>query len=154
LLLIVISTSIGRSAPADTNPLALSEFFRPGVIFQDRNGDGVVDYVTARVMLPEAPTAAEVAAAADVAARLGFETTAMNLPLRGGPPPAGASDSSDEPTIFIGAKSLARAGIAPDAIGVAPLKAGDGVVAAFAREGKPAFAVLGGDDDGLAAAAV
>ena len=153
LLLIIGSTPIGRSAPADIAPLALSEFFKTGVVFQDRNGDGVIDYVTARIALAPTPTAAEVAAAADIAARLGHETTAMNLPLAGGPSQPG-SDTSDEPTVFVGARSLARAGVTPDAIGVVAPKAGDGVVAAFTRAGKPAFAVLGGDDDGLTAAAV
>jgi hypothetical protein len=154
LLLIVMPTSIGRTAPADIAPLALSEFFRPGVVFQDRNGDGITDYVTARVVLAAAPTDAELAAAADIAARLGYETTAMNLPLAGASPQPDGADGSDEPTVFVGARSLARAGVTPDAIGVAAPKAGDGVVAAFARAGKPAFAVLGGDDDGLTAAAV
>src|SRR5206468_6289190 len=61
--------------------VSLSEFFKPGVVFQDRNGDGAVDFVNARIVLPENPTASELSAAADVAARLGFETSAMDLPV-------------------------------------------------------------------------
>src|SRR5439155_20425920 len=41
-----------------------------------------------------------------------------------------------------------------DSIGATGLKAGDGVVVAFTVSGKPAVAVLGGDDDGVNAAAV
>ena len=59
---------------------ALAEFFKPGIVFQDRNGDDAIDFVNARIVLAEQPTAAEIAAAADVAARLGFETSAMNIP--------------------------------------------------------------------------
>src|SRR5689334_17603418 len=83
LFLVITSTSIGRSAPADVAPLSLSDFFKTGIVFQDRNGDGVVDFVDAHVVLADGATAAETAAAADVAARLGYETTAMNLPVSG-----------------------------------------------------------------------
>ncbi|HXI30302.1 MAG TPA: hypothetical protein VNG89_17810, partial [Vicinamibacterales bacterium] len=156
LLVIITLTSVaaGRTAPGDpVTPASLSAFFKTGAVFQDRNGDGVVDFVDARIVLPERPSAAEVAAAATVAARLGFETTAMNLPLdvarrpqpRDGNPGAGA--------IYIGARALA-AGVTADAIGAGTLKAGDGAVAAFTTSGAPAVAILGGDDDGLTAAAV
>ena len=138
------------------------------MIFQDRNGDGVVDFVDARIALPDAPSAGELAAAADVAARLGYETTAMNLPVvrlkpdttgTGGAqstPTEGARafQASDTATIFVGAKSLAQANVSLDSIGATGLKAGEGVVIAFTLAGRPSVAVLGGDDDGLSAAAV
>jgi Zinc carboxypeptidase len=138
--------------PTETPPAAaaLSDIFKPGVIFQDRNGDGAIDFVDARIVLAEQPSSAELAAASDIAARLGYETSAMNLPVtvaRGYQP--GASTH-----IFIGAKSLAGSGATPDAIGGAGLKAGDGAVVAFTLAGKTAVAVLGGDDGGIAAAAL
>src|SRR5258706_6361002 len=177
--LIAGTGSIGRTAPAETRALALSELFRPGVVFQDHNGDGVVDCVAARIVLAEKPSAGELAAAADIAARLGYETTDMNLPIRMKPDTTdktdGAralqSDGTRDPqfdgarafqvsetdtgaTIFIGAKSLAQANVTADAIGGSGVKAGDGLISAFTLSGKPAVAVLGGDDDGLSAAAV
>src|SRR5438270_11459816 len=63
------------------HPWDLSDLFRPGAIFQDRNGDGVIDFVAAHLVLGADPDASDVASAADVAARRGFETAAMNLPL-------------------------------------------------------------------------
>src|SRR5919204_6570153 len=100
ILVVLLALSAGRVGRTDTLPLSLGDFFKPGVVFQDRNGDGAVDFVDARIALPEHPTAGELAAAADVAARLGFETSAMNLPLvRLKPDSANAS-----PTIFVGAK--------------------------------------------------
>jgi hypothetical protein len=155
----VAAGAVGRSDATPT-PASLSAFFTPGAVFQDRNGDGVIDFVDARIVLPEHPAAVEVAAAADVAARLGYETSAMTLPLvrpkrdaaradlaRGSQPDAAAS-------IFIGAKSLAGSSVGADAVGGGGLKAGDGVVSAFVIAGKPAIAILGGDDNGLTAAAV
>jgi hypothetical protein len=120
---------------------SLTDFFQVGGVFQDRNGDGVVDFVDARIRLAEKPTTAEIAAAASVAARLGYETTAVNLPLDG----TGA-------TVFVGTKALSSAGVSPLPADAAGLRAGDGAVIAFSALGKPAVGVLGGDDKGLAAA--
>src|SRR5262245_17012228 len=155
VLLVLCAGVVGRTQPAAAPSSSLADFFKPGVVFQDRNGDGVIDFVDARVALPESPTAIELAAAADVAARLGFETTAMNFPLarvdRAGGGPDNASASA---TIFIGAKSLAGSGTTADAIGASGLKAGDGAVVAFTAGGKPAIGIFGGDDNGVSAAAV
>ena len=118
-------------ADAPSAPSALSEFFKPGVVFQDRNGDGAIDFVDARIVLPEQPSAAELAAAADIAARLGYETSAMNLPVA----VARGFQPADSPTIFVGAKSLAGSRTTLESIGVANLKAGEGAVAAFSQGG-------------------
>ena len=39
-----------RAGPAPV-PAAVSEFFRTGVVLQDRNGDGAIDFVDARIVL-------------------------------------------------------------------------------------------------------
>src|SRR5580704_1705903 len=142
----------GAGQRADTTPVpaALSDFFKPGVVLQDRNGDGAIDFVDARLILAEQPSSVELAAASDIAARLGFETSALNLPLT----VARGYQPADNPTIFVGAKSLAGSGVTLAAIGGAGLKAGDGAVLAFSQGGRLAVAVLGGDDEGLASAAV
>src|SRR5262245_3685280 len=65
------SVAVGHTAPGDAAaPASFSSFFKPGAALQDRNGDGVVDFVDARIVLAERPSTAEVAAAAAVAARL------------------------------------------------------------------------------------
>ncbi|HWW82901.1 MAG TPA: hypothetical protein VNZ26_04820, partial [Vicinamibacterales bacterium] len=146
-----LTNASGRTAQGALAALSLSEFFKPGVVFQDRNGDGVVDFVDARFVLPERPAPGELAAAADVAARLGFETSAMNLPLMSssGTPSA----PNDAIPIFIGSRSLVAAGTTAAAL-AGPLRAGDGVVTALNASGRFGVAVLGGDEDGLTAAAV
>jgi hypothetical protein len=152
LALAAVSPLSGAGQRADSTPIpaALSDFFKPGTVLQDRNGDGAIDFVDARIVLAEQPSPAELAAASDIAARLGFETSAMNLPLN----VARGYQPGDGPTIFVGAKSLAGSGATLGAIGGAGLKAGDGAVLAFSQAGKAAVAVLGGDDAGLASAAV
>src|SRR6266545_8175255 len=48
---------------------------------RDTNSDGLADTVAARVIVPAAPTLADVESATNLAARLGYETTALSLPL-------------------------------------------------------------------------
>jgi hypothetical protein len=161
LLFVLLVAAVGRTAPADSAAASVSELFTPGVVFQDRNGDGAIDFVDARIVLGDKPTSAELAAAADIAARLGFETSAMDLPMvrltTSAKAPAVEKPDTTSVTgasIFIGRSALARAALSPDAFGAAGLKAGDGLVTAFSFAGRPAVALLGGDDAGLLTAAV
>src|SRR5213593_3930212 len=48
---------------------------------RDTNGDGFADAVVARVIVPAEPAVEDVQGAANIAARLGFETTALTLPV-------------------------------------------------------------------------
>jgi hypothetical protein len=146
--LILCAGAAGR--PADTSPPAapsIADFFRPGVVLLDTNDDGAIDFVEAAIVLPEHPAAAELAAAADVGARLGFETSAMNLPVPRRP-------DAVRPAVFIGAASLAAGGTSVAAVGGSTLKPGEGLIAAFGAAGKPSLAILGGDAAGLTAAAI
>ena len=59
----------------------LASVFEPGPILQDRNGDDQVDFVSARLVLPDSPASEDVAAAVAVAARLGLETSGLSFPL-------------------------------------------------------------------------
>jgi hypothetical protein len=102
-----------------------------------------VDFANARLVLAPQPTAGDLAAAADIAARLGFETSAMDLPMvRLKPDATTASDarplpwrpaSAGPPRPFTSASSRsAESGTTVDALAAgAPLKAGDGLIAAF-----------------------
>ncbi|HEY7819290.1 MAG TPA: hypothetical protein VIG29_13780, partial [Vicinamibacteria bacterium] len=112
-------------------PRGVEDVFSPGFLLDDRNGDGVIDFVNARLELPESPSAAVVAAASELATRLGFETMAMNLPL---------TESRQGPVIAIrpGAPALA---------------AGEGLVTTMTAEGQDGILVTGADDEGIRAAA-
>lgn len=48
---------------------------------RDTNGDGLGDDIVARVILPAQPSIQDVQAAANIAARIGYETTAASLPI-------------------------------------------------------------------------
>ncbi len=93
LALIWLPTGASPSAFQSQQEAAagLEAIFEPGPLLQDRNGDGDIDFVAARLVLGQPAGDADVAAAANVAARLGFETSAMNLPL---------TSSCPDPVVF------------------------------------------------------
>jgi hypothetical protein len=128
----------GQAPAAD-----LRSIFTPGTLWQDRNGDGVIDFVGARLVLDENPTLEDVIAATDVAGRLGFETSAMNLPL------ARAGDASG--LIVLGQEAARRAGVGD--LSLNDLAAGEGAVVVRAGTIGPVVIAAGRDDAGSRAAA-
>ncbi len=95
-----LDAQVTRTPSSSPSPLDVRNAFATGYILQDRNQDDVIDFVRARIVLAGGPSAAELATAANIAARLGYETSALNLDL-------GASDQDriamyDVPVIVIG----------------------------------------------------
>ena len=105
------------------------------------------DLVSASLVLGDAPSTAEVAAAAEIAARLGFETMALDLPL--------ARGTQGGIPVVVGRSGLAAAvqAGASSPVDPASLDDGEGMVATSTVDGRTWVFVLGGDDEGLLAAA-
>lgn len=117
-----------------------------GALLRDENRDGVPDRLGAAFLLPADPTGAELAAAAEIAARLGFETMALDLPLA-------RSAQQDGVAVVVGGRALADAGRSLAELAIDEPAPGEGVVAAVVAEGARWLVVAGGDDDGLLRAA-
>jgi hypothetical protein len=131
---------------AQSTPFDLAHVYELGAAVVDTNGDGVPDRVNASLLLGSDPTPAGIAAAAEVAARLGFETMAMDLPIARGPSATGV-------TIVVGRSGLAASGLGSPGVDPASLDAGEGVVAVLTENDRRWVLLQGGDDDGLLAAA-
>ncbi len=119
--------------------------FAQGWMVTDTNADGIADFLAGKVVVPVQPSAAENAAAAEFAARLGYESTGLTPPLVIN----AAAAAADGPRIWIG-KSAVPSATASD---LAPLwdrlaSAEGGVFSAGGN-----IAVAGADDEGLLAAA-
>jgi hypothetical protein len=150
--LALAATSPRASAPAAESGPSLSALSRlsDGVV-RDTNGDGIADSVAARVIVPAHPTIAEAAAAANLAARLGFETSALTLPLV-------LTDAATVPSgtlpIVIGRGNAALRTLAGDSVRLQKLTPGQGLIAAVrGTNGGTAVVVAGPDDEGTLAAA-
>lgn len=136
-----------RSATAQQTP-DVATLFDLGQLVRDTNGDSVPDLLDASFVLGPAPTVVETSAAAEIAARLGFETMALDLPLTRG---IGADPTTI--AIAIGRSGLDSATLAATGVDTMSLAAGEGVVAVTAVANRTWVLVQGGDDAGLLAAA-
>ena len=136
-LLVVLGMGVVRAAAAQ--PESLASLYELGGAILDTNGDGVPDELRARVVLADAPAASEVAAAAEIAARLGFETMALDLPL----------PTDAEIAVAIGDEALSGLGVS----GLSDIAPGRGTVELHPGD-LPVVGVRGGDPAGLSAAAL
>jgi hypothetical protein len=149
----------GQAAPPRT-PAASLEIDSLGGVFAltggavaDLNADGLADSVNARVIVPASATAEDIEAAANIAGRLGFETTSLSLPLVLRDTEV-ASAEVRFPILVGRQNALVLALAERGAIDLKTLQPGQGLLAlvASAIQGRPAIVVAGGDDAGTLAA--
>lgn len=138
-----LSSLIAYQTPATTGRLA--DPFGPGWMLTDTNGDGIPDFIAGKVVAPARPAAAENAAAADIAARLGYGTTGFTPPLV----ISAAEDRGDGPRIWIGRAAAPSRFTAVVEENWSRLRPEEGGV--FELGGN--LLILGRDDAGLLAAA-
>ncbi len=150
LLLLPASGHLG----AQEDPVGLERLFAHGYIMQDLNGDGIIDALRARILLPGGAGSPELAAAADIGARLGWETTAMDPGLA---MPAGSGRRLEIPVILIqpDEEALRRSGLSPGTLaqGLAPGQGRVRHIPPGERYRAGGAAVTGRDATGLLAAA-
>jgi hypothetical protein len=149
LPLLVAMPAAARQAP----PADLRDALADGWLVADRSGAGIADVVRARIVIPADADAAQVATAANVAARLGYESVATNLGLllRADAAPA----TFDAPVVLVGANNTLRARAAAGALAPTALAPGEGAVAFLPAGGAfrdGGVVVEGGDASGLVAA--
>lgn len=117
---------------------------------RDSNGDGLADSVAARIIVPADPTIEDIQAAANIAGRLGFETTALTLPvvIKASDVPQGASIAF--PILVGRGNPLIKKLTDQGALDLKDLKPGQALVTVVDSPlGGPAgIAVVGGDDAG------
>jgi len=114
---------------------------------KDTNGDGLADALNAVIVIPDDPSPYHAAAAAELAARLGYQTTALSFPVVINESLLPEVDR--EIVIRLGLLSELESdiGSCADSI-VKQIKPGTGAVIAIGKEGL-AYAVVGGDGPGL-----
>ncbi len=141
LLVLAVASAFAFQAPQSANPASrVSDPFAIGWMLEDTNGDGIADYVAGRIVVPAQPTAAENAAAANFAARLGYGTTGLTPPVV----VAANDDSGGGPRIYVGKGALPAGQLAN-----VTLEADEGGIFTVGQN----LAVIGANDAGLMAAA-
>lgn len=141
-------------APANTYDLA-TFFAAPAGLVRDTNGDDIADDVAARVIVPAMPSRQDSVAAANIAARLGFETSAMSLPLVLRDAQVGEPARVGVPILVGHTNAFVTRLIQRGEIALSELEAGQGLIAVVNSPlgGGPGLVVAGPDGDGTLAAA-
>ena len=132
--------------------LGLADFVSAGT--RDTNADGFPDAVVARVIVPAAASREDIVAAANVAARLGFETMALTLPI------VARDNEVTRPAdvalpILVGRQNrFVRKLVDDGRLDLQVLGAGQGLVAVVPSPlgGPDGIVVVGADDEGTLAA--
>lgn len=132
-----------RPAPAPSGHLA--DPFSAGWLLADTNNDGIVDFIPGKIAVPANAGATECAAAADLAARLGFGSTGFTPPVV----VDAARDAGNGPRIWIGAAAAPKQFGAEVSRMAQRLGENEGGVFSLGDN----LIVLGHDDSGLLAAA-
>jgi hypothetical protein len=144
---LVLSMSVLAQQAKPETPI--ENVFQLGLIVQDTNGDQLADAVCGHVVVAPSPTAAENSAAANLAARIGYETTALTLPIvvQGSVPP-GKGCAAEKVSLWVGRAAIPAA---PDVVDkeVEEFQIGEGGV--FSVPGGLVF--VGADSSGMLAAA-
>src|SRR5438045_751438 len=76
----------------------LADPFSAGWMLADTNGDDIVDFIAGKIVVPARSTAAENAAAANLAARLGYGSTGFTPPVV----ISASENRADGPRIYVG----------------------------------------------------
>ena len=128
---------------------SLSRLFAPGQAVLDLDGDGFPEKPAVAIIVPDRPTAAELALAADIAARVNFESLAVEFglvrhesDLASGPAPA--------LQILVGGRlARVREALKERRREPATLGPNQGLVFLFSRPGQTAVACVAGSEDTL-----
>jgi Zinc carboxypeptidase/S-layer like family, C-terminal region len=161
LAVILVGGPLSRAAaPPIAEPRALTAVFGPAGIVRDTNGDNIPDAVAGRIVVPASPTVKEVQSAANIAARLGYETSALTLPLvvhDADLNVTNAGTDRESPLLILVGRSntLVSKLVERGAIDLNRLIPGQGVIAAITAPSGDGIAVViaGADDQGTLAAA-
>jgi len=147
--LVLVLAVAGASAFQTPQPAApgqvdrVADAFATGWLLHDTNGDGIADFLSGKIVVPAHPSAAENAAAANLAARAGYATTGLTPPVV----VTAAEDPGSGPRIWVG-RDAVPASVAGE---LAPFELAADEGGVFAIGGN--LAVIGNNDGGLMAAA-
>src|SRR6185436_5369326 len=153
---LLVDVSVFRVAAQRPEMRSLASLFdlTTGAV-RDTNGDSLADSVAARVIVPAEPAVEDVQGAANIAGRLGFETTALTLPIVLKANEIAQPASIAVPILVGRGNALVKPLLDRGVIDVKLLKPGQGLVAVVPSPlgGGDGVVVIGIDDEGTLNAA-
>jgi hypothetical protein len=136
-----------QALPADVD--SLSKLFLPGKAVLDLDGDGFPDKPALTIVVPDRPTAGEMALAADIAARANFESLAVEFGLVRLESDLSGAPSSSLPILIGRNLAWTREALKERGLDPAALAPNQGRVFLFTRNGRTGIACIAGSDEAL-----
>ncbi len=133
--------------PADVD--SLSKLFVPGRAVLDLDGDGFPEKPALTIIVPDRPTAGELALAADIAARANFESLAVEFGLVRRESDISSATSLPLPILLGNNLAWVREALRERGLDPASLAPNQGRVFLFARKGQTAISCIAGSDETL-----
>ena len=138
---------LAQAGLAETD--SLSRLFLPGRAVLDLDGDGFPEKPAVTILLSDKPTAGELALAADIAARVNFESLAVDFGLVRRESEIGGGATPPLPILIGGNLAWAREALKQRGLDPASLPANRGLVFLFTRKGQTGIACVAGSDEAL-----
>jgi hypothetical protein len=137
-------------APAAVGQVrGLGEVFAAGKTLLDLDGDGLPEKPAVTIIIPDRPTADELALAADIAARFNFESLAVSFDLVRRESEAGDITALPFPILIGDNLKWTREALKQRTVPGGPLAANQGLVFMFSLKGRRGVACIGGSDEAL-----
>ncbi len=136
-------------SPALAEVTSLSHLFAPGKGLLDRDGDGCPDAVGFTIVIPDNPTAYELALAADLAGRANLESLVADYRLVRRESEVGSFESLTTPILIGSGLAWLRDAARERRIDLAALPPNEGMVFTFSVQGRRGIACAAGSGDAL-----
>jgi len=147
LLLLVL---ILAASPAAAQVTSLSHALLLGRTLKDTDGDQLADRIALCIVIPDAPTAAELAAAADIASRANFDSLSQDLlGLVRRESDAGRIDRLENPILLGSNVKWLKDALRGGDLEAPPLGVNEGWVSVFAYKAATGIAIAAGSEDAL-----
>jgi hypothetical protein len=123
---------------------------------RDTNGDGLADTIVARVIVAAKPSREDVAGATTIAARFGYETSALTLPIVVRDSDLTQATGVGLPILVGRDNEFVKKLVTQGTLDIKSLKPGQGLIAMVRSPlgGADGVVVVGGDDSGTLSAAI
>lgn len=139
--------ALAQTLPADID--SLSRLFLPGRAVLDLDGDGFPERPALTIVVPDQPTARELALAADIAARLNFESLAVEFGLVKSESEIDGAAPPRFPVLIGGGLTRVREALRARGLDLSALAPNEGRVFLDTRPGRAAVICVAGSDDAL-----
>ncbi len=128
---------------------SLADVFHPGKGIMDRDHDGFADHVSLCMIIPKEPTAAEIAAASDIAARANFDSLVVDFSLVKKEFELAKLPPDAFPVLIGSNLAAVKKWALEEGIPLDKLSKNQGFVALYAADGKNGLVLVGGSDEAL-----